>query len=284
LARRWPALDVRGPLIDDTGLLLAAIDHCSPTALEEHASGIRIFFATAAARDDAADVIATLCRATPSGSRLRVTWERVDVSDDDWAERSQQNLPPVTVGCVTIFADPQSSIVNHQSSISLIIPPSMAFGTGHHATTRLCLAALQTIDLTGRFVLDVGTGSGVLALAAAALGAAGVLGIDNDADALAVAGENLIRNPHVRGVEFRHEDLRHLTGAEADVVVANLTGALIASASGALLAALRPGGHLVVSGVLADEFESVARAFGDAVQKTWSADEDGWIGAGMVKK
>jgi ribosomal protein L11 methyltransferase len=274
LARQWPALDVHGPLIEDTGLLLAAIDHCSPTALESHASGVRIFFATAEARDDAASVIANV-----EGSRCG----RVEISDEDWAERSQQNLPPVAVGRVTIYPDRQSSIVNRQS-ISLVVPPSMAFGTGHHATTRLCLAALQTIDLTGAFVIDVGTGSGVLALAAAALGAARALGIDNDADAVAAAGENLIRNPHVRGVELRHEDLRHLAAADADVVVANLTGALIASAAASLLAPLRPGGNLIISGVLAEEFASVTRALGDAVNKTWMADEDGWIGARLVKK
>jgi ribosomal protein L11 methyltransferase len=266
---------VHGPLIEDTGLLLAAIDHCSPTALEEHPSGVRIFFATAEARDDAASVIANV-----EGSRCG----RVEISDEDWAERSQQNLPPVTVGRLTIYPDRQSSIVNRQSSIPLVVPPSMAFGTGHHATTRLCLAALQTIDLTGTFVIDVGTGSGVLALAAAALGAARALGIDNDADAVAAAGENLIRNPNVRGVELRHEDLRQLAAADADVVVANLTGALIASAAVSLLAPLRPGGNLIISGVLAEEFASVARALGDAVDKSWMADEDGWIGARLVKK
>jgi ribosomal protein L11 methyltransferase len=287
LAKHWPALDVRGVEAD---LVLAAIDDYSPTAIEQRDTALRIFFATADARDGA---IATLCSATLLGSRVHVTWERVDVSDEDWAQRSQQNLPPVTVGRITIVANPQSSLINQpaqsaicnlQSAIRLVIPPSMAFGTGHHATTRLCLAALQTIDLAGTTAIDVGTGSGVLALAAAALGAARAFGIDNDADAVAAARENLTRNPHVTGVEFRQNDLRRLGSAGADVVTANLTATLIRSAAASLLAQVRPGGHLIVSGILAEEFGDVIRGLADGVDKAWMAEEDGWIGARLVKK
>ena len=151
----------------------------------------------------------------------------------------------------------------------------MGFGTGHHATTRLCLAALQSIDLGNAFVLDVGTGSGVLAIAAAKLGAAGALGIDDDPDAIAAARENLGING-ATNVELVVGDLMKDSLPPADVVVANLTGALVVRAAARLADAVRPGGFLIISGVLASEGDDVRRAFAN---RTFLADvqEDEWL-------
>ena len=133
---------------------------------------MRLFFVSADARDAAcAELRAHGSTAAP-----------LEVSDDDWARRSQEGLAPMTVGRITIFPSPNpgtrqppASAVNDQSgipdsrcrnSVIVMVTPSMGFGTGHHATTRLCLGALQPLDVQGAFVLDVGTGSGVLAIAA----------------------------------------------------------------------------------------------------------------------
>jgi ribosomal protein L11 methyltransferase len=159
----------------------------------------------------------------------------------------------------------------------------MGFGTGHHATTRLCLAALQTIDLTGASVLDVGTGSGVLAIAAVRLGATRALGLDDDHDAIQSANENLALNPPPlpsQTVTFTVADLMTLELPAADVVTANLTGALLIRAAGRLRQAVRPGGVLIVSGLLVGERDDVLRAFSgltDEIMVIGEAEEDGWI-------
>ena len=152
----------------------------------------------------------------------------------------------------------------------------MGFGTGHHSTTRLCLSALQSIDLRGKFVLDVGTGSGLLAIAAAKLGAARALGIDDDADAIQAARENIDVNS-VTDVEFAVSDLMKGDLPAADVVLANLTGALLIRASARLVKAVRPGGVLILSGILASEGDEVRRAFANQ-RIVADVQQDEWLG------
>ena len=158
----------------------------------------------------------------------------------------------------------------------------MGFGTGHHVTTRLCLAALQTLDLEGCTVLDVGTGSGVLAIAADLLGAAQATGIDFDEDAIQSARENLELNPAVRHVTFETTDLSARPLPSADVVTANLTGALLIRAAQVLLGAVRPGGTLILSGIQSHERDEVRQAFA-AAAVAWERDEDGWVGIAVKK-
>jgi ribosomal protein L11 methyltransferase len=198
------------------------------------------------------------------------------VADEDWARRSQQNLEPVTVGRITIVPRSDASSP-HPQPLTIVIEPSMGFGTGHHATTRLCLAALQRTALTGAFVLDVGTGSGILAIAAARLGAAAVLGVDSDADAIRSANGNLELNPGASGIRFTVADVAALPLPRADVITANLTGALLARVAGLLLEALTPEGSLILSGILAEEEGSVRRAF-SAAEGAWRQQDEEWIG------
>ena len=266
----WPALD----LVSADDLLLAALDDFSPTALEELHDGLRVFFATREHRD----------RAQAALSERGIAAVMIEVSDEDWAVRSQQNLAAITVGDITIVPKLMERSEDCSGPLTIVIEPSMGFGTGHHATTRLCLAALQRTAVAGAFVLDVGTGSGILAIAAARLGAAHALGIDFDGDAIQSATENLTRNPDVRTVRFELTDVTHDPGAarptslpRADVITANLTGALLARVAATLIDALNPGGVLIVSGILAAEEETVRRAF-CSVEAVWRQQEDEWVG------
>jgi ribosomal protein L11 methyltransferase len=278
--KTYPALDVQ---TDAPDMLAALVDDFSPVALESRDTTVRVFFTSAGDRDSAHRAL---------GARFVVS--AVDVPDDDWARRSQENLQPITVGAITIVPSPEppaptaksASSPNPQSPVpnplTLVIQPSMGFGTGHHATTRLCLAALQTIELDGRDVLDVGTGSGVLAIAAACLGAARAIGLDYDADAIQSARENLALNARAPNVSFETVDLADAPLPASDVVTANLTGAVLIRSAPLLLAAARPGGTLILSGILRDERDEVAAAFA-AARVVWEREEDGWVGLAVKK-
>lgn len=174
------------------------------------------------------------------GLPLHGVWEAVP--ERDWLAVWKEGLEPVTVGALTVTppwidAGPGA----------IVIDPGQAFGTGHHETTTGCLAALQELDLAGRSVLDVGTGSGILAIAAARVGAGRVVGVDTDPLAVTAARANA----EVNGVDV---DVREGSAEAAaperfDVLVANLDTDTLARLAPALAARLAPGGALIASGV-----------------------------------
>jgi ribosomal protein L11 methyltransferase len=287
--KRWPALDVRLPAApgaaDPAGHFAAWLDDFSPTAVSDTDAGDgdafawRIFFATPAARDTAAGALG---RAWPAAASTPV-----DVDDEAWAERSQAALTAIRAGRVVVTPPwdreraealrREAAAAGLADPIVVVIEPSMGFGTGHHESTRLCLEALQGLPLAGRSLVDVGTGSGVLAIAAAILGAGSVLAIDDDPDALESAIANVALNPGAAGgVEARPGNLLTDTLPAADVVVANLTGALLRRCAPTLVAAVAPGGSLVVSGFTDDDRLAVEHAF-EPLAVADARDEHGWL-------
>jgi ribosomal protein L11 methyltransferase len=270
--RTYPALDLAWPARPDDAHLeriLAEIDIDGPTGLEERAAGARVFFASADLRRRAAIRIIAL---DPSA-----TCTPVEVSDEDWAERSQADLRPVTVG--RLIVDPTDRPREKTADI-IFIRPSMGFGTGHHASTRLCLGLMQRISLSGRRVLDVGTGSGLLAIAACRLGAAGAVGIDHDEDALVAAKESVDANDEAGRVTLIAFDLSAkapVPGAPFDVVLANLTGALLIREATTLVGATARGGQLIASGFMTEEEDSIVGAFErSGLRSADRLEEDGW--------
>jgi ribosomal protein L11 methyltransferase len=264
LDKRWPALDVYGDGPEERGFYIA--DDYAPTAVQEIEGGLRFFFSSVGDRDRAADALRPFLRVSP-----------VDVPGDDWARRSQENLTPITVGRIVVAPPWHSRATSHEPRITIVIAPSMGFGTGHHATTRLCLAALQEIDVTAAEVLDFGTGSGVLAMAAVRLGAAHALGVDDDPDAIQSAVESLALNPDLPAgrILFVVGDLMTMEVPAADVVTANLTGGLLIRAAGRLRQAVKPGGLVIMSGLETKERDDVWTAF-DGFELTSEAEEAGW--------
>jgi ribosomal protein L11 methyltransferase len=246
--RTWPALEV-GPL-PNPDLFQAALLDYGVSAIDEttEPDAWRVFFNTEADRNMAAQA---LSRQFPD-----TVIRPLDVPDEDWVAKSQASLKAVRIGNIVVA--PPWDVPSERHVI--VIRPSMGFGTGHHATTRLCLAALQDLDLRGRRVIDVGTGSGLLAIAASRLGAADVVGIDEDADAFHAAQENASLNP-AAVVTLRHVDVRRVSLGPFDVVVANITGALLRDAAPRLHDLTTAGGYLVVSGFMAAEERDVMRAY-----------------------
>jgi ribosomal protein L11 methyltransferase len=180
-------------------------------------------------------------------------WE--EVPDTDWHAAYRSSIEPITVGPLTVVPP----WLGTPSATTLVIEMGQAFGTGHHETTTGCLAALLELELDGRRVLDVGTGTGLLAIAAARLGAAEVVGCDTDPLSIEAAAENAARN----GVELA----LHLGSLDAvppggfDVVVANIDTATLSRLAPDIAARLARSGSLVASGVSIERREEAIAAF-----------------------
>ncbi len=270
MGRAWPALDIHVPSCDPQlqELVLAELDEFQPTAIQEpdDTSRLRAFFTSSESRDAAARALAA-----SFGTHLYV--ESLNVEDEDWAARSQAQLKAITIGRISV-APPWD--VGSDDLVTVVVNPAMGFGTGHHATTRLTLRALQDMALDHRTVLDIGCGSGVLAIAAVKLGAESALGIDIDPDALDNARENAALNEMGDRVRFEEGDFRDmpLTG---DVVMANLTGGLLERSAAKLSAIVSRGGILIVSGFMESEKAAVAPALEEFLTLKTIAQEEEWM-------
>lgn len=268
--RTYPALRISPPdsSPDFADLIAAALDDFGILAIQETEDGAVVaYLSDGRVRSAAAEAVLHLL----PGARI----ESLDVPDEDWARRSQEGLRAIRAGALTVA--PPWDAPHGVNDGTIVILPSTGFGTGHHATTRLCLEALQKSSISGATVLDVGTGSGVLAIAAARLGARRVVAIDDDIDAVDNARENVALN----GVDV---DLR-VAGIEAvetegaamfDIVIANLTGATLVRFARALQTFTAVPGTLILSGMLDDEADSVIAAY-SLCEAQDKVTEDEWV-------
>jgi ribosomal protein L11 methyltransferase len=189
------------------------------------------------------------------------------VNETDWAEAWKAYFPVMRVGRRLVIRPTWREHTPAPEDVVLALDPGMAFGTGLHPTTRLCLAALEPLADDGRLdgarILDVGCGSGILAIAALKLGAADALGIDTDPIAIQATTENAVRNGLARSLTARHGTLPTAAGP-FDVVLANLVAGVLTAVAAPLRDEVLPGGTLLASGIFADREAEVIEAFAAA--------------------
>ncbi len=186
------------------------------------------------------------------------------VHEADWAEAWKTFFPVLRVGRRLVIRPTWRRHRPRPDDVVIALDPGMAFGTGLHPTTRLCLAALEPLAADGRLggarVLDVGCGSGILSIAAVRLGAASALGVDTDPIAVEATLANARRNRLGRRIRAREGSIP--TGEPAfDLVLANLIAGVLVPLAPSLCDELRPGGSLVASGIFVDREAEVRRAF-----------------------
>jgi ribosomal protein L11 methyltransferase len=209
------------------------------------------------------------------------------VHEEDWADAWKRHFPVLRIGRRLVIRPTWRRHRADPEDVVLALDPGMAFGTGLHPTTRLCLAALERWadegHLAGARVLDVGCGSGILSLAAAKLGATQVLGVDTDPIAAEATLANARRNRLMRKVRARRGSLP-VPESPFDIVLANLIASVLGHLAGELAASLRPGGRLLASGIFKDREDEVRSAF-DAVALSvvGRTEETDWVCLEVVR-
>ncbi|HEX4522709.1 MAG TPA: 50S ribosomal protein L11 methyltransferase, partial [Casimicrobiaceae bacterium] len=219
-----------------------------------------------------ADIEASVRRAATALGLATPTFTLETLSEQDWVRRTQAQFGPLQVAdrlwVIPSWCEPVDA-----TAINLELDPGLAFGTGSHPTTRLCLRWLAAHLEPGQSVLDYGCGSGILAIAAAKLGAADVTGTDVDPQAIEASRANAERN----GVTVRFALPDALAPGKVDVVVANILANPLRLLAPVLAARVRDGGAIVLSGILEDQAAAVRGAYRRWFKLAAWGTDDGWV-------
>lgn len=184
---------------------------------------------------------------------IEVKVELTEIKEEDWSKKWRRTFKPIRA-TDRIVVKPSWIKKRFPQKLVIEIEPKMAFGTGEHSTTRLCLGALEKYLKTGERVLDLGTGSGILAIAAAKLGAFYVLALDIDPDAISNARENIKKNKVQKTVDLRLRTLDNKMPANYfDLIAANLTKTQIIQLFDEMNRVLKKGGIFILSGIQNEE-------------------------------
>jgi len=203
--------------------------------------------------------------------------------DQDWQRNCMDSFQPLPIG-QRLWIVPSWHQSPQPDALNLLLDPGLAFGTGSHPTTALCLQWLESAELEGRRVLDFGCGSGILALAALLLGAGEVIGTDIDPQALQASLDNAERNG-LNDARLKLYLPEQLPAEKVDVLIANILAAPLQQLASQFAQLLPSGGQIALSGILAEQAEAVRAAFiaADFEMET-EVEQDGWVLLAGYKK
>ncbi|ATH83720.1 50S ribosomal protein L11 methyltransferase [Ectopseudomonas mendocina] len=204
------------------------------------------------------------------------------IEDQDWERSWMDNFQPMRFG-QRLWIVPSWHAAPEPDAVNLLLDPGLAFGTGTHPTTALCLEWLDGQNLDGCRVLDFGCGSGILAIAALLLGALQAVGTDIDPQALEASRDNASRNG-IDPARFPVYLPADLPQQPAEVVVANILAGPLVSLAPQITALVQEGGRLALSGILAEQAEEVRAAYAGAFDLDPTAIKDGWVRISGVKR
>jgi ribosomal protein L11 methyltransferase len=188
----------------------------------------------------------------------------VAVKGEDWNRKWQESFKPIRAGNKVVVSPPWDQYQTKEGETSVVINPQMAFGTGHHETTQLMITCMEAYIQPAMAVLDIGTGSGILAILAKKMGAERVLGIDNDPVAVKNAMENNLRNEGYDSVRFVMMEVNQLFFTEFDMILANINRPVILEMAAVLPNYIKKDGILIISGILTNDELQVKKNLLDA--------------------
>jgi ribosomal protein L11 methyltransferase len=209
----------------------------------------------------------------------RFQWR--EVADEDWERAWMDRFQAMQFGRRLWVVPGGMAIPPAPENVEIQLDPGLAFGTGTHPTTALCLEWLDGLDLAGKAVVDYGCGSGILAIAAALLGAAQVIAVDNDPQALESTAANASRNSV--GDRIICQAPQDFTTSGADVVLANILAGPLVELAPVLMACTDTGGRIVLSGLLEEQVDDVAAAYRPACEIIGAVTLDGWARLDLQK-